>query len=192
MKNQLSQISFQIEENGLNLNSSEARKWLAKKVRELKLNPYKFSRETFRYRENTYIGKMYFFFYDPKTKETLSFYDRFPLAIPIERYDNGFLGINLHYVEPKIRIKILDKLMNNLTNKSMDETTKMRINYEILLKLATANFMKPCIKRYLYKHIESRFMYIEPTEWKLSCLLPFELFEKQPKRKVFTESRNQF
>ena len=34
-------------------------------------------------RDGAVIGKMYFFIYDPKHKDTLPMYDRFPLVFPI-------------------------------------------------------------------------------------------------------------
>ena len=43
-----------------------------------------------------YYGKMNMFFYDPKHKKKLPYYDTFPLVLPIERYNDGFLGINFH------------------------------------------------------------------------------------------------
>ena len=45
-------------------------------------------------------GGMFLFFYNPKLKDKLPYYDRFPLVIPLERYADGFLGINLHYLPP--------------------------------------------------------------------------------------------
>jgi len=37
------------------------------------------------------IGKMYTFFYDPKHKQTLPYYDLFPLIFLVDFKDNGFL-----------------------------------------------------------------------------------------------------
>ena len=85
-----------------------------------------------RLKDSSMIGKMYFYFYDPKTKDSLPYYDRFPLVLPIERYQDGFLGLNLHYIHPKQRIILLDKLSNTLSNRNYDENTRMRITYEYL------------------------------------------------------------
>jgi hypothetical protein len=41
-------------------------------------------------------------------------------------------------------------------------------------KLAT--LAKPCIKRYLYNHVRSQFIEIEPAEWDKAAQLPIELF----------------
>ena len=62
------------------------------------------------------MGKMYMFFYDPKHKATLPYYDRFPLVIPIERYPDGFLGLNMHYLAPKLRLSLLEGLMKITNN----------------------------------------------------------------------------
>ena len=47
---------------------------------------------------NEFVGQMYFFRYDPKHRLTLPMYDKYPLAIVIERYTDGFLGLNMHYL----------------------------------------------------------------------------------------------
>ena len=44
-------------------------------------------------------GRLNFFFYDPKYKKTLPYYDTFPLVLPIERIPGGFAGINFHYLK---------------------------------------------------------------------------------------------
>ena len=61
---------------------------------------------------NMVPGKMYMFFYDPKTKDKLKYYDRFPLVIPFRVIRGGFLGLNLHYLPIKYRIAFLDKLLD--------------------------------------------------------------------------------
>ena len=48
-----------------------------------------------------------------KHKETLPFYDSFPLVIIIGKAKGGFLGMNLHYLPPTLRAKFLDALMEN-------------------------------------------------------------------------------
>ena len=58
------------------------------------------------------IGDMMMYFYDPKTKATLPYYDRFPLSIMVEPAKGGFYGLNLHYLAPGVRARFLDELMN--------------------------------------------------------------------------------
>ena len=54
------------------------------------------------------VGEMYMFMYDAKHKDTLPYYDRFPLIFMLERYNNGFLGLNLHYLHPRLRVGLLE------------------------------------------------------------------------------------
>ena len=53
-----------------------------------------------------FFGRLNMFFYDPKLKKKLPYYDRFPLVLPLENYNDGFLGINLHYLPIPLRIKL--------------------------------------------------------------------------------------
>ena len=59
------------------------------------------------------MGDMYMFFYDPKHKETLPYYDTFPLIIMVERAPGGFYGLNLHYLPPVLRAKLFDEFSSN-------------------------------------------------------------------------------
>jgi len=67
-----------------------------------------------------FYGNLNMFFYDPKFKKTLPYYDRFPLVLPLERYSDGFLGINLHYLPIPLRIRLLDELMDYSTDTNFD------------------------------------------------------------------------
>lgn len=133
------------------------------------------------------IGQMYFFIYDPKHKKTLPYYDKFPLVFPIEFYPDGFLGINFHYLDYGLRAKLLAKLVETMTNKRFDETTKLKISYEILKGLGTMH--QPCVKRYLNAHVRSQFIWIDPREWKQAIFLPVENFAKSTKEQVWRDSK---
>lgn len=188
----LKQLEKELAAKGYAATSRNAKTWLHKKIRELRLSPNSLMNDRNSLKHKTFIGRMYFFFYNPKGKKTLSHYDIFPLVIPIQRNIDGFLGLNLHYVEPKIRLKILDNLHSTLNNTKMDETTRMRVSYNYINALSSLNIMKPCIKQYLTKHVESKFLHIECNEWHLAALLPFEIFKKATKTQVFSESEKQF
>ena len=90
---------------------------------------------------NVGIGKMYFAYYDPKHKATLPFYDSFPLIIPIQKYPDGFLGLNLHYLPPTLRAKLLDSLYETINNASLDENKRMMINYTILKNASNTDIL---------------------------------------------------
>ena len=133
-------------------------------------------------------GSMYMFFYDPKLKQELPYYDRFPLVFPIEIYQDGFLGINLHYLPHRLRANLMDALYMTINNKRNDTTTKLRITYEIMKSSSRMRYFKPCLKRYLAGHVLQKFIYIDPKDWDKALMLPTERFVKQSKQYVHTES----
>ena len=135
------------------------------------------------------IGKMYLFHYDPKHKKTLPYYDTFPLIFPIEMYSDGFLGINLHYISPLLRAKLMDALYTTINNKNNNDTTSLQLSYEILKSASQFRLFQPCLKRYLFSHVKSRYFYIPPNQWDVSIMLPTERFVGAEKSRVFKESQ---
>ena len=135
------------------------------------------------------IGKMYLFHYDPKHKNTLPYYDTFPLIFPVEMYADGFLGINLHYISPLMRAKLMDALYSTINNKNYDDTTSLQISYDILKSASRFKLFQPCLKRYLFSHVKSRYFYIPASQWDVSIMLPTERFVGADKSRVFKESQ---
>ena len=188
----LDRIKASLAKEGLTAGTNASRTWLRQKVKDLKPTARALMADRDRLRTNSIIGKMYFYFYDPKTKESLPYYDRFPLVIPIENYKDGFLGMNLHYIHPKQRIILLDKLSDTASNKNYDKNTKLKISYQFLSSASRAFEATPCIKRYLYGHVQSRFLEISAEEWDIAVMLPVESFVKASASKVWSDSRKQF
>jgi hypothetical protein len=125
----------------------------------------------------TIIGKMYFFNYDAKTKNKLPRWDKYPLVFPIERYNDGFLGLNVHYLSSNERSVLLERLTNYATAKNLTEKTRLRLTYDLISSTKRLNSLaRPCIKRYLYSHVRSRFIEIPATEWDRVIQLPLEVF----------------
>jgi hypothetical protein len=130
------------------------------------------------------IGQMYFFMYDPKLKETLPFYDMFPLVFPIEFYSDGFLGINLHYLPPMARARLMDKLMDIAISNKYNDITKLAISYEVLVMNARRyKGYKNCIKRYLHGHVRSSYHQVESDDWGHVIMLPLQRWKINPNRK---------
>jgi hypothetical protein len=182
--------------------SRESLKWLAQQVATLR-SPVRISvpmtKEKSRYvtknakpLANTTakfrIGSMYFFAYDPKGKNELDYYDKFPLVIPLESYSDGFLGLNLHYLPMKYRIYFMRKLMPRAILNDDNEIMRLRISYEMLDASRRYKEFRPCVKRYLYSHIRSRILAVEPEEWDIAMYLPVQQFKKATATKVWKES----
>jgi hypothetical protein len=135
------------------------------------------------------VGSMYMYYYDPKHKQTLPYYDRFPLVFPYRKVPGGFMGINLHYLPLIYRAKLMDALYDVTNNKNFDETTKLKMNYQVLSSAAKFKYFAPCVKHYLTEHLRSRFLYVYPSEWDIALFLPTERFQGATKQKVWADSK---
>lgn len=119
------------------------------------------------------IGGMYLYLYDPKYKATLPFYDMYPLTLPVEMYLDGFLGLNLHYLPPLARIRLLNSLIEFTDENKYNRNKRLSLSYEILK--GYSNLFKGvdgCIKRYLYAHVRSSFHEVDPTDWEKAAVMP--------------------
>ena len=135
------------------------------------------------------LGRMCMYFYDPKWKEELPYFDRFPLVIPIEIYKDGFLGLNLHYLPPNRRAVLMDSLYRNvIKNRHLDEKKRIMISYQIVKAASRDRNFLPCVKRYLYDHLRSRIYIVDPEDWNIALFLPTERWAKAGKRRVYQES----
>lgn len=121
------------------------------------------------------IGKMYMYFYDAKTKDELEYWDKFPCMICVDYAKNGWYGLNLHYLPVRQRYVLLEQLMEFANNDKLDSTTRLKLSYELL---KAAGHVQPCFKQYLFGHIRSKFLLIDPSEWHLAVSLPVQQFVK--------------
>ena len=135
------------------------------------------------------IGNMYFFNYKAKHADTLPYFDRFPLIFPVNRVKGGFYGINMHYLPLQLRAKLMDALYDVSNNKRYDESTKIKISYQILKAASDMTYFKPCFKRYLTSHVKSRFIYVYPAEFDIALFLPLESFSGASKTTVWKDSK---
>ncbi len=138
------------------------------------------------------LGKMYFYSYNPKWKDELPWYDTFPLVFPIERYPDGFLGLNFHYLAPKHRAVLMDQLKAFANNKAYDETTKLKLTYNMLKGFTKIKRARPTVHRYLNSKVNSKFVLVNADEWEVALFLPVERFKKASKKKVWAHSGTMF
>lgn len=119
------------------------------------------------------FGALNMFIYDPKLKNKLPYYDTFPLVLPIERYRDGFLGINFHYLPYALRARLMSRLDPNA-------------NYSALKNV---RLVKPTLKRYLNSNVRSRFRKLEEEDFMTAIMLPVQRFRKSSASKVWSDSR---
>ncbi len=119
-------LSREMTAAGIKPRSAEARAWLGGKLAKLRMPADRSNilNDAKRISPKAFIGRMYTYQYDPKLKDVLPVWDKFPLVIPIEMYSDGFLGLNLHYLDPYSRLILLDRLGDFINNDKYDDTTK--------------------------------------------------------------------
>jgi len=176
---------------GLNPRTKKAREWFRKKARGLtdinKLDLISDDRLT--QLDSPAPGQMFMYFYDPKTKKKLPYYDTFPLIIMVDSAPGGFYGLNLHYLPPAPRAKLFDALLTTANNRKYNDSTKLKINYQILKSTEKYSAFRPCFKQYLSGYVKSKIVRVDAPEWPIAMFLPTESFKKASTRKVWADSR---
>ena len=190
MSNLFQTLEIEAFRKGITPRSKESMAWFRNKAQKLSPSRRDLLRdESLTLKNRPRVGDMFMYFYDPKHKDTLPYYDRFPLTILVDRAPKGFYGLNLHYLPLDVRAKFLDALLDNLTNKRYDESTRFRLSYEMLKGASRLKAFRPCFKRYLSAHVRSRFAKVEAPEWEIATFLPTADFEKASSSEVYKDSR---
>ena len=176
---------------GVKARTDASRKWFQNKVKDLAMPARKtlLKDDALTGTERVIAGNMYMYFYDPKLKESLPYYDRFPLTIMVDSAPGGFYGINLHYLPYDIRAAFLDKLLDLAPKKPKNESRLTKMRYDLLKGSSKFKEFKPCFKHYLAKHVKSQFVRVPITEWEIAIFLPVEQFRKSSKDTVWAESK---
>ncbi len=115
------------------------------------------------------IGKLFFFSYGAKYPDKYEFWDVQPLAVALRFYRDGFLGANLHYVNPDYRDAVANSLLNSGGGASVPKNT---------------------LHKYLYEGIGNLYTVPSSEDWGSISLLPTEKFidrvgKKYPKHRAF-------
>jgi hypothetical protein len=137
-------------------------------------------------------GEMYLFQYDPKTKDQLPYYDIYPLVLPFRKMENGFLGINLHYLPYAVRMFTLKQLNSFVNNRRMDETTRVRLSWRLLESSIKFEPAKACVKHYISEQLQTRMMKIDYPDWIIASQLPTERFIGANKSTVWRDTRRKY
>ena len=191
MSNLFQKLELEAFRKGITPRTQESRDWFRRRVQRLtRVNRESLMREEGVNKVSTpLLGSMMMFFYDPKLKDKLPYYDTFPLVIPVERAEGGFRGLNLHYIPPVLRAKFLDSLLDLVNNKKYNETTRFTLTYRLLKGAAKFKYFQPCFKHYLLDHVKSRFAQVPAPEWEIVTFMPTASWKKASAGKVYSDSR---
>jgi hypothetical protein len=83
----------------------------------------------------------------------------------------------------------MDQLYTVASNKKYDESTKLRISYDVLNGASKFKLFAPTVKHYLTKQVRTRLVYINPSEWDIALFLPIQKFVGAKQSKVWSDSR---
>ena len=133
---------------------------------------------------NVFIGGMFLYKYDPKWKDTLPWYDTLPCVIPVELYEDGWLGLNVHYLPPMLRAVLMDKLIE-YRKRALSDRAYMAVSYKLLKSVVKTKLFAPCVHRYLASHVQSRLIQVSDEYWEDVAMLPLQQFEKKSARQVW-------
>lgn len=179
---------------GVSPRTKQARSWFQRKVKDLAIPSRQklLKDDALDVVKQPKVGDMMMYFYDPKHKATLPYYDRFPLTIMVQPAKGGFHGLNLHYLAPGVRARFLDELMA-LSPKNVTDTTRLaRLRYNMLKGAAKYKEFEPCFKHYLMGHVKSNLVRVPMTEWDIAIFLPTEQFKNVKAQSVWRYSRKQY
>jgi len=197
-------IAQEFIDSGKTQYTAQSLKWFRERVNELRANDNIPQEEVFaalgsglqsttnvsRTVPRVRTGRMYLYEYMPLNRQTLPYYDQFPLIIALESSNTDFLGLNLHYLPIRFRVYLYQKLGRLLNNRNYNVTTHwQRLSYEQLLPFTRYREAKPCIKRYKYRRVLSSIITVFPVEWELALMLPLQRFKKAKEQTVWINSR---
>ena len=190
MSNLFQRLELQAFRAGITPRTKESREWFRKKASNLRsINREDLMKEEpLKTGARQIVGSMQMFFYDPKTKDTLPYYDKFPLAIIVGPAKGGFHGLNIHYLPPVLRAKFLDALMD-IADKKITDNSKFDLTYKMLKNASKMKYFEPCYKHYLTAHVKSKFAKVPAPEWEIATFLPTASWSKASSQKVFSDSR---
>lgn len=135
------------------------------------------------------IGTMCFFGYDPKHKETLPHYDRFPLSFVFSIDQSGFTGINFHYLNIPMRVKLYDAMWRIAVQSNLPTQQVKALTWQLLGNVAKFPAAGVAVKRYLYGHVRTKFIKIPVQDWKTAIMLPVSQFTGATERSVHKLSK---
>ena len=193
MADLLDRLTDTIRSGAIGKATKRSARWFQDKIKGLKgglrnrfstTNPDKFYRESDNkinpalLAKRASLGSLYCYHYDPKYKMTLPYYDVFPMIMLIGVESDTFLGLNFHYLPPKLRATLLDRV-----------NAKIAGGVPNWKKISKIPLVQPAVKRYRFDQISRKVIQIEKEEEEIAIFLPLERFRKASKGAVWADSR---
>ena len=175
--------------------------WFREKIQEFgKPGPQQLLRDG-RRTKGVNFGTLNMFIYSPKHKDTLPYYDTFPLVLPIGPAAGGFMGLNFHYLPIQMRIRLLDKIVDGGDGLSATPSGSLNVaaqsgknprlitDYSQLKRIPMA---KAIVKHYLTGYVKSDFRAITSEELIVAALLPVQRFQKGSAQAAYLDTAKRY
>lgn len=197
MNRLLEDINSELEQKNIPPRSRQSQEWFKEKVKELEQHPVNRNQLTRELKNmnpvrTPHVGRMYIFYYLPKTGKQLPYYDLFPNIFMTDINSDYFQGINLHYLPLNLREDFFNRLLDRVNKQLYDKTTFLRITYEYLMSFRKFRAFKSCWKRYNIKQVRGNIINVPSSEWENVMYLPTAMFRKKPEEMVHIESRKRY
>lgn len=169
----------------------EAREWYRQEAKKISVptdvNQLLRPQKRFKKSEVT-PGKMYMYQYDALTKDKLPYWDMFPLVFPYHVEADRFHGLNLHYLDRRMRARLMDALYTLTVSNKYDSKQRILMSYNTLKGVAKFKWFEPTVHTYLFSQLKSPLYEIPSQYWDTALFLPTERFQKASKTKVWKDS----
>jgi len=186
----------ELDESSIPPRSKESQRWYLEKVSEIKasinLRAYQVELMQLKSLKTPFVGRMFTFFYDPKGKNTLPYFDRFPLIFMVGINEKTFFGINLHYLPLDLRQQLFYRLLERVNKNVYDPSTFIRIDYEYLKSFRKLRAYKPCFKQYAISNVRGKIINVPSSEWETAMYLPTAWWKRMPEEVVHQKSRREY
>lgn len=132
------------------------------------------------------LGELVAFRYDPKHKETLPVYDTLPLVLILSVKRTHFYGINLHYIKPSVRQKIMKRLLDAKVASGDNQLLYIQKIAPVLNMLSQHTPFAPYFRNYLPEQLKSKIAVIGTAHWKTVSEMPLQNFKKVKENTVWS------
>lgn len=146
------------------------------------------------------VGRMFYFKYDALHKDSLPYWDMYPLVFFFnfvkgdgvkfgEKGVTYLFGLNLHYLPPRLRLLVFEDIIKLRNEKAYRSKTRLRLTWAALKKFANHKLYQHCVKVYRADHFRSQMYEIEPQYWEVVLFMRTARFQKASQAEVWKDAR---
>ena len=196
MADLLNKLTDAVRTGAVGRETRRSAQWFRDKIRGLRgelrnrfssTNPDKFYREAEEKvnpnvrKRRANLGDVFCYHYNPKYRNELPYYDMFPMIMLIGTDQDTFTGLIFHYLPPKFRAILLDRV-NAKVGSGI-------INWKKISKIPQ---VAPTVKKYRFDQVMRKVIPIEENEQEIAIFLPLERFRKASKSSIWADSKRKF